>query len=121
MHVFDPKSAAYQRAWSYGMTVPQMQEFFEEHGWRCGICGTLADPTKRGLGLVIDHDHKCCTITSPRERAATRNWGRPRTCGRCNRGLLCVACNAGIGQFQDDSERLIAALAYLGVKVEPSQ
>ncbi len=111
-----PFEIQYQRAWSYGMTVAEAQAFFERRGWKCGICGTPADPTKRGLGLAIDHDGSCCQVTSPRERARTRDWGRAKTCGGCNRGLLCHACNAGIGQFKDDPTLLLAALNYLGHK-----
>lgn len=94
------------------MTVEELLAFFERHGNRCGICGKLADPEARGAGLVIDHDHSCCHIQSPRERKESYQSMR-RTCGKCNRGLLCVACNAGIGQLGEDPERLLAAVEYL--------
>jgi hypothetical protein len=45
----------------------------------CKLCG---EPL---VNFVIDHDHACCS-------------GR-RSCGKCVRGLLCVSCNAGLGQL----------------------
>lgn len=101
----------YVRAWKYGMTIAQLRDFFAEHNFSCDICGVPGDATKRGMGLVIDHDHDCCPQASPREIAA---GARPtQMCGKCNRGLLCVACNAGIGQLQHDPEILQAAILYL--------
>ncbi|SDN78912.1 endonuclease domain-containing protein [Geodermatophilus sp. DSM 45219] len=115
------RKSDYMRAWYYGLTVDELYEFFAKHNYRCGICGAPGDPAKRGGGFVVDHDHACCPSPTATisERRQTGYVTKPTpTCGRCNRGLLCVACNAGIGQFRDDPENLIAALAYLGVKVE---
>jgi Recombination endonuclease VII len=54
-------------------------------------------------GLVkpeIDHDHECCP-------------GRGRTCGKCNRALLCTDCNRMIGWSRDNADRLMAGAAYV--------
>ena len=50
----------------------------------CAICG-------RHRELVKDHDHKT----------------------NFKRGLLCLACNSGLGQFQDSVEIHQRAIAYL--------
>src|SRR5690348_4886724 len=55
------------------------------NGKRCSICGA------QGVALVIDHDHITGFV----------------------RGLLCQACNSGLGFFKDDPERLYAAQRYL--------
>lgn len=71
----------------------------------CGICGVeLVGTTKDAKGkyrsaINMDHDHACCQ--------------RQVSCGKCLRGILCAACNRGLGFFGDDPERLNRAAAYL--------
>lgn len=60
------------------------QEQNEALGDACAICGR----TER---LVVDHDHTSGEV----------------------RGRLCDPCNVGLGRFQDDPDRLLAAAAYL--------
>ena len=57
---------------------------------RCAICGCPGQdaPRKR---LVLDHDHETGYI----------------------RGMLCLQCNSGLGQFKDNIEFLRAAISYL--------
>lgn len=53
----------------------------------CAICATRPTTNR----LVVDHDHETDVI----------------------RGLLCNACNVGIGYLGDDPERLRRAISYL--------
>lgn len=65
----------------------------EKQNGRCAICGSLPDsPRNHGReSLCVDHNHITDEI----------------------RGLLCVSCNAGIGQLADDLDLLRKAVAYL--------
>lgn len=78
----------------YGITPRQWQEMFDAQAGCCYLCGEPLDTEakSRGVGISIDHDHSCCR-------------GR-RSCGSCIRGLACMPCNAGIGNFGDDPGRM---------------
>lgn len=83
------------RARNYGLSVEAYDELLAKHEG-CAICGAPETYEKR---LRIDHDHACCAGN--------------RSCGACVRGLLCNSCNLGLGAFQDDVDRLLAAVDYL--------
>jgi hypothetical protein len=57
-------------------------------GKKCAICG---GPPKHGSRLHTDHCHATGVV----------------------RGLLCITCNAGLGQFRDSPDLVMAALDYL--------
>ena len=80
----------------HNLTADLYQQQLEAQGGRCAICRTTDPGAPR---FHIDHDHSCC----PGEGS----------CGRCLRGLLCRACNMGIGMLKDDHEILAAAVLYL--------
>lgn len=83
---------------AYGMSVDEYDALLASQGGRCAICeAPVADAAERRLH--VDHDHACCP-------------GK-KSCGECVRGLLCKACNQGIGHFGDDPERLRKAIEYL--------
>lgn len=110
-----PRHTLYMRAYRNGMSVEEMENFFDRHGRKCGICEKPWDPDKRGGGLNIDHDHTCCGAQDP----SVPQHERPaRLCGKCARGLLCTACNAAIGQFGDRIDLLEAAVRYLKLAEE---
>ena len=74
----------------YGLTVADYDRMLAEQGGGCAICGS----TEGGRGdahLVVDHDH---------------------TTGKV-RGLLCHACNTGIGLFNDSASLTLSATQYL--------
>lgn len=88
-------SQNYNLEYRYGITRGQWDEMFAAQGERCAICGS-DEPNGR---WCTDHDHACCP-DGP-------------SCGNCIRGILCLKCNSGLGHFDDDPERLRAAIAYL--------
>lgn len=64
----------------------------------CAIC--KRPPGTFGVRyLDIDHDHRCCAGTY--------------SCGKCIRGLICIACNRALGLFQDRLDILRSAEIYL--------
>lgn len=73
----------------YGLELEDVERLIREQQSRCAICKEERD-FGRG-SLVIDHCH---------------------TTGKV-RGLLCMQCNTGIGNFNDSPERLFGAISYL--------
>jgi len=78
-----------QRMRSCGVDSDKYNEMMDSQGYRCAICGIHTADCKRNLS--VDHDHKTGMA----------------------RGLLCVRCNAGLGQFKDLPGRLRDAADYL--------
>lgn len=80
---------AYHYTRKFGMTAEDFDRMLAEQDGRCAICGT---DTPGGRGeFCIDHCHVSGEV----------------------RGILCSRCNTGLGQFQDDPARLLAAVKYL--------
>jgi hypothetical protein len=73
----------------YGISLADYDQLLARQYGRCAICGTTK-PGSRGE-MRIDHD---------------------RLTGHV-RGLLCDACNTGIGKLQHDPEILMAAARYV--------
>jgi len=72
------------RASGIDITVEQYLALVEAQAGRCALCGVEAE-------TVVDHDHDTGKV----------------------RGLLCRACNAGLGCFGDDPAALDVAAEYL--------
>lgn len=84
------KAPGYNRRRLYGIDPEQYAALLAAQDHRCAICHT---ETPGGKGSWhVDHDHTTKAI----------------------RGLLCHACNIGLGNFDEDPARLLAAAAYLG-------
>jgi len=74
----------------YGLTSEQFEALWAEQGGCCAIC--RAELHRTGMkSHNIDHCHETGKV----------------------RGLLCRACNWGMGILGDDPDRLEAAAAYL--------
>jgi hypothetical protein len=78
---------------SYGITVDQYNELYNNQNGKCAICDKTVEEKHKGRkkNLCIDHCHDEGFI----------------------RGLLCDSCNRGIGLFEDDPELLLKAATYL--------
>lgn len=73
----------------YGITSAQFDEIYASQGGRCAICRKEIPST--GSGRHLDHCHQTNAI----------------------RGILCVTCNLGLGNFKDNVEALKRAVNYL--------
>ena len=74
---------------SYNMSTANYTELYELQNGLCAICQRHYDKL-----LCVDHDHDTDDI----------------------RGLLCYACNNGLGMFQDNVALLAKAIIYLSGK-----
>jgi hypothetical protein len=72
----------------FNFTGAQYEALLNEQGGGCALCGR--EP-RAGRSLHVDHNHKTGVV----------------------RGLLCFRCNAGIGQFGEDTFRIADAIVYL--------
>lgn len=73
----------------YGITLDDYDTMFDAQDGGCAICHV--EGWTQPYGLVVDHDHETQEV----------------------RGLLCDACNTGLGKFKDSPEVLSAAAEYL--------
>lgn len=87
----DSKASSWKR--HYGITRDDYDQMLSDQGGVCAICGRPETKISRGAlcHLSVDHDHVTGKI----------------------RGLLCSACNIGIGAFHDDTEIMARAIRYL--------
>lgn len=74
---------------NYGLSLTDYDLLVEAQNGLCGICGLAR--TEGQPRLAVDHDHESGYI----------------------RGLLCMACNTGIGKFKDDVRLLQKAIEWL--------
>lgn len=79
-----------QRLKKYGITIEEYNSLLEKQNGKCAICGAAIGDNS-GNRLYVDHNHKTGKV----------------------RGLLCSACNFGIGKFKDSPELLKKAAIYL--------
>lgn len=74
----------------YSITVEQYDAMLAEQDGGCAICGTrIAD--RAGRRHYVDHCHETGIV----------------------RGVLCSACNSGLGHFKDNRDLLYRAIEYL--------
>lgn len=73
----------------YGLRAAEYYQLLEHQSGACACCG--AKKNSDGRALYVDHDHATGEI----------------------RGLLCYACNTGIGALKDSVAGVQQALAYL--------
>ncbi|MFI0480004.1 endonuclease VII domain-containing protein [Actinomadura sp. 9N215] len=71
----------------YGVTEEQVDQMIAEQGGVCVIC-------LRAAAKHVDHDHLTGLV----------------------RRILCFKCNGGLGQFEDDADRLRLAADYLELR-----
>jgi hypothetical protein len=74
---------------TFGMTVDDYSAILAAQEGGCAICG---DQPEEGQSFHIDHDDGGV------------------------RGILCVRCNNGLGQFKDDPELLLRAAEYVTLR-----
>lgn len=83
----------------YGISLEEFWIIWDAYRGQCGICGIMMKLPENRQGqsldvVAVDHNH---------------------TTGKV-RGLLCNACNKGLGLFKDSIENLQKAKEYLNVR-----
>lgn len=79
---------------TYGLTADEVDRMLDAQNGRCAICGAKPE---RLASMHVDHDHQRGHL----------------------RGLLCLSCNQGLGQFRDDPTMLLRAIVYLRQRGAP--
>lgn len=77
----------------YGISLTEYEQMFYDQSGRCKICKTQSSGFPR---LNVDHHHQSGKI----------------------RGLLCSACNQGLGHFKDSPEIIDKAREYLSASTK---
>lgn len=92
-HFVTPLMNRESRLKKYGLTVEGYERALDQQKGLCAICRRPETRTLHGkaLPLVVDHCHSSSEI----------------------RGLICHACNVGLGVFRDDPSTLEEAARYL--------
>lgn len=87
------KNRAHFRKVRYGLSPDAYQRILSRQGGVCAICLRPESRSRNGKTavLAVDHSHASGAV----------------------RGLLCFACNVGLGAFRDSADRLRAAAHYL--------
>lgn len=77
----------------YGITAEVVEQMYEQQGRRCAICFVYKElnTNLNTDSLHVDHDHSTGMV----------------------RGLLCYACNLGLGHMKDSGDLLRSAISYL--------
>ena len=79
----------------YGINIEQYQEMLKEQNNLCAVCGNkesmVNSKSNKVQKLCVDHDH---------------------TTGKV-RGLLCTACNKGLGILKDNPDIVLRGYNYL--------
>ena len=92
-----------QLLWTFGITLEEYQRIEAEQEGVCAVCGEaeteMHPQSGKPRNLAVDHDHNTGAI----------------------RGLLCNACNRGIGLMNDNPETLRAAITYLERQKPPAE
>ena len=84
----------YRNQWlrqKYGITVDDYNAMYEKQLGMCQICGVHSSELSKPLH--VDHCHETGLV----------------------RALLCTRCNAGIGQFLENTETMLSAIEYLKI------
>jgi hypothetical protein len=87
----NPDKRLDQRMRRYGITGAEYARLLKQQRDRCAICENIRNGDSRVGRFHVDHCHETGTV----------------------RGLLCAACNLGLGKFQHEPARLERAILYL--------
>jgi hypothetical protein len=82
----------------YGMSIEDFTLMLEAQDNKCAICHLEFNDSRVPF---VDHDHEIAKVD---KRKSVR-------------GLLCHRCNVGLGQFDENPQRLSAAIEYLQTRV----